>query len=58
MNSLFLSAMVLMVHQSMYPIRMACEVSFKLLYLGNTGPGAMFIGLNLCARMLFQSSLP
>lgn len=39
--------------QSMYLIRMACEVSFKLLFLGCTGPGATLTGLNLHAKMLF-----
>ena len=53
MNFLFLLAVVLMVHQSMCPIRIACEVTFKLFYLGCTEPGAMLIGLNLRARMLF-----
>ena len=38
---------------AMYLIRMACEVSFKLLYLGRTGPGATLTGLNLHTRMLF-----
>ena len=46
MYSLFFLAVVLMVHQSMYPIRMACEVSFTLPYRGCTRPGVMLIGLN------------
>jgi len=58
MNSQFLWAVVLMVYQSMYLIRMAHKVNFMLLYFGCIELSAMITSLNFHVRMFFQLSLP
>lgn len=55
-DTLFLLAAVQMVHLLTCLIKMESEESFKVLYLGYSGHGAMLIGWKLHAKMLCPAS--